>query len=112
MKAENAKKVLAGVSALALLASFTPNADKQAGKEAINNLSEKKALNAGETDNSVSLNAFDLFTSEGYTLLNYYYGGGLGAQIAGTYAAATQGALWGMVYGGPVGFGVGLALGI
>jgi len=50
--------------------------------------------------------------SEAYTIYNYNTNANLQTQLVATYAAATQGALWGMVGGPGVGFLVGLGVGV
>lgn len=95
---------ITGVSAVAMLASFTPDFQSIENQDLC---SDQLSLATIQEFDSSTLPA-----GKGYTVLNYYYNGGLAGGLAGTYAAATQGAMWGMVGGPAVGFAVGLGFGI
>lgn len=56
--------------------------------------------------------ATEYISSEAYTIYNYNNNADLETQLVATYAAASQGALWGLVGGPGVGFLVGLGIGI
>lgn len=56
--------------------------------------------------------ATEYISSEAYNIYNYNTNASLEQQLVATYAASSQGFLWGMVGGPGVGFAVGLGIGI